>query len=439
MLQDTILKKILPTTSDSLKIKSAAEELKSKCADTIKKLKINAEPVLVGSVAKGTYLKKPDIDIFIMFPKDTKRSVLEKYGLKIGETVLNGKRKYAEHPYTTGIYKGYEVDIVPCYKIEKTSEKMSAVDRTPFHTKYIIENLKDEQKNDVRLLKQFMKGVGVYGAEASVQGFSGYLSELLILNYRNFNAVIKEASCWKRRILIGSHAERFDEPMVFVDPVDENRNVASALSDEKLSLFIHACKEYIKNPRIEFFFPKKIKPLSKKHLLKMMNERETGFIALIFDKPDIIDDNLYPQLRKCEKSIHSLCIENDFKVIDSGFYTGDEVFMVFEFESLELSNMKKHYGPMIFMPDAENFREKWKNAGFTKPYIELNRWVVNIKRKYPDAKDLINKKITGLSIGRDVLKSVGKKYKIVEGKNIVTKKYLLYLTMFMNKKFRWEY
>jgi len=439
MLQDTILKKILPTSSESLKIKSAAEELKGKCADTIKKLGINAEPILVGSVAKGTYLKKPDIDIFIMFPKDTKRDVLEKYGLKIGETVLKGERKYAEHPYTTGIYKGYEVDIVPCYKIEKTSEKMTAVDRTPFHTKYIIENLKEKQKNDVRLLKQFMKGVGVYGAEASVQGFSGYLCELLILKYGGFNAVIKEASCWKKRILIGSHAERFDEPMVFVDPVDEKRNVASALSDEKLSLFIHACNEYVKNPKSEFFFPKKIKPLSKKHLLKMMNERKTGFIALVFDKPNIIDDNVYPQLRKCEKSIRALCTENDFKVIDSGFYVNNEIFMIFELESLTLPLMKKHYGPMIFMSDAKNFREKWKKNVFTKPYIEKNRWVVKIKRKYPDVKNLLNEKITGLSIGRDVLKSVRKSFKIIEGKNIMQKKYLLYLTMFMDKKFRWEY
>ncbi|MCG2825171.1 MAG: hypothetical protein L6265_01110, partial [Thermoplasmatales archaeon] len=201
----------------------------------------------------------------------------------------------------------------------------------------------------------------------------------------------------------------------------------------------HACMEYIKNPRIEFFFPKKIKPLSKKQILKMMNERETGFTALIFDKPDIIDDNLYPQLRKCEKTIHSLCTENDFRVIDSGFYVDDEIFMVFELESLTLPLMKKHYGPMIFLSDAKNFREKWKKNVFTKPYIEKNRWVVNIKRKYPDVKNLLNEKITGLSTGRDVLKSVRKKFRVVEEKNIVTKKYLLYLTRFMDKKFRWEY
>jgi tRNA nucleotidyltransferase (CCA-adding enzyme) len=31
-----------------------------------------------------------------------------------------------------------------------------------------------------------MKGTGVYGAEAKVEGFSGYLTELLVINYGSF-------------------------------------------------------------------------------------------------------------------------------------------------------------------------------------------------------------------------------------------------------------
>ncbi len=437
MIESQVLKRIVPTKDEDLKINEIVEELKNKCRDEIKKLKINAEPILVGSVAKDTHLKKPDIDIFILFQKNTSRKQLEKYGLEIGKNVLNGKRKYAEHPYTTGVYKGYEIDLVPCYKITDTKEKMSAVDRTPFHTKYIIENLKKGQKNDVRLLKQFMKGIGVYSAEAKIQGFSGYLCELLILKYGSFQTLIKEACKWKERVLIEKIPKRFDEPMVFVDPVDENRNVASALSDEKLSLFTHSCREYIKNPGVKFFFPKKPRPLSKKILLKMMVERGTGFIAIVLDKIDIIDENLYPQLRKCEKSIRALCNENNFRVIDSGFYVNNEIFTIFELESLKLPSMKKHYGPMIFMPDAKKFREKWKKNAFTSPYIEKNRWVVNIKRKYINVSDLINENINNLSIGKDLSKI--KNFRILEGKDIAQKKYLLHLTMFMDKKFRWEY
>jgi tRNA nucleotidyltransferase (CCA-adding enzyme) len=44
---------------------------------------------------------------------------------------------------------------------------------------------------EVRLLKKFMKGTGVYGAEIKIGGFSGYLCELLILKYRSFAQTIE--------------------------------------------------------------------------------------------------------------------------------------------------------------------------------------------------------------------------------------------------------
>jgi len=43
-------------------------------------------------------------------------------------------------------------------------------------------------------LKQFMKGIGVYGSELRRRGFSGYLTELLVINYGSFLGVLKEAS-----------------------------------------------------------------------------------------------------------------------------------------------------------------------------------------------------------------------------------------------------
>ena len=97
----------------------------------------------------------------------------------------NSEESYAEHPYIRGYYKNYKIEIVPCYKIEKASQKLSAVDRTPLHTQFIKENLKENQKKEVRLLKQFLIGIDWYGAEADVEGFSGYLCEILILTFKS--------------------------------------------------------------------------------------------------------------------------------------------------------------------------------------------------------------------------------------------------------------
>jgi tRNA adenylyltransferase (EC 2.7.7.25) len=54
----------------------------------------------------------------------------------------------------------------------------------------VISNLHREQKDEVRLLKKFMKGIGVYGAEIKVKGFSGYVAELLVYFYDSFRNVL---------------------------------------------------------------------------------------------------------------------------------------------------------------------------------------------------------------------------------------------------------
>ena len=93
------------------------------------------------------------------------------------------------------------VNIVPCYKV-KRGEWVSATDRTPFHTDYVKPLLDEQMAEEVRLLKRFMKGVGVYGAEIKIGGFSGYLCELLVLNYGSFTEVLRSAANWKERTII---------------------------------------------------------------------------------------------------------------------------------------------------------------------------------------------------------------------------------------------
>ncbi|MEW6069420.1 MAG: CCA tRNA nucleotidyltransferase, partial [Candidatus Thermoplasmatota archaeon] len=407
-------------------------------------LSVDAQPLIVGSVAKDTWLKKPDIDIFVLFSKHIPRKELEEKGLKIGREVLpEGMLKYAEHPYTSGFYRDYEIDIVPCYKIEKSAERITAVDRSPLHTRYIIENLHEEQKGEVRLLKQFLKGISCYGAEAQVQGFSGYLSELLIIKYRNFRNLIKEAQHWQKSLrieLVRSNA-KFDSPLVVIDPVDPKRNVASAVSAEKFTTFIHACKEYLKAPKLEFFFPGKRKLLSKVSLLKKLKERRTNILGIEFDKPDIIPDNLYPQLRKCKQALLQLCKEYDFKIIRSDFYVNKNIVFIFEFEIFELPNVRKHLGPHIWSENSKDFLAKWARSkkALTKPYIEDDRWAVDIKRDFTNAKALIDSKILKLSLGKDITEIIKKRfYKIIESEKLASPKYSKYLNEFLDKSFRWE-
>lgn len=443
-LEREILRKITPIKLERRRVNAVIEELVERASKAIKALRINALPLVVGSVAKDTWLKKPDIDIFILFPLATERKKLEEQGLEIGRRVLpKGERKYAEHPYTSGLYKGYAIDIVPCYKIEHPEQRLSAVDRTPLHTEYVLKNLAREQKKEVRLLKQFLKGIGCYGAEAQVQGFSGYLCELLILKYKNFKKLVREVQSWRapKRVELVKSKAVFDSPLVVIDPVDPSRNVASALSSEKFGVFVHLCKEYLKEPRKEFFFPKELKPLTPAQLLKKLAERGTNLLALEFEKPALIPDNLYPQLRKCRDAILKLCSQHDFKIFNSDFYVNKNVLMIFEFEVFELPLVKKHFGPELWNENSKRFLAKWKKSktALSKPYLEDGRWVIDIKREFTSAQDLIQTKVSTLSLGKDIGRIINKKFRILSQKELVQNKYIKPLTAFLDKRFCWEY
>ena len=139
-----------------------------------------------GSIAKDTWLSEnPDIDIFMRLPTSIPRRNLGDIGLKIAKKAAGDAKqleRFAEHPYLEIFLSGYRVDIVPCYDA-KPGEWQSATDRTPYHTDYINTHLSKEKRGEVRLLKRFLQGIGVYGAELKIGGFSGYLCELLIMKF----------------------------------------------------------------------------------------------------------------------------------------------------------------------------------------------------------------------------------------------------------------
>ncbi|HOV68648.1 MAG TPA: nucleotidyltransferase domain-containing protein, partial [Methanoregulaceae archaeon] len=99
--------------------------------------------MVVGSAARGTWVRGDrDLDLFLLFPPGMDRDSLEREGLALARKIAlefgDGYReKYAEHPYINATVDGIDVDLVPCYRVDSASGIKSAVDRTPFHTRYI--------------------------------------------------------------------------------------------------------------------------------------------------------------------------------------------------------------------------------------------------------------------------------------------------------------
>ncbi len=432
-LEEKVLSRVRPSPSDRERISETAEALMDILCS---KAGGRFQPLLVGSVPKGTFLKDPDIDVFLLYPVNVSKEIMAKEALALGREILRGPvEKYAEHPYIHGTYGGYDADIVPCYKVEDIGDMRSSVDRTPLHTGYIIDNLPSGRRDDVLLLKSFLKGIGAYGAHAQVKGFSGYLCELMVLYYGSFEEVLRGAASWKFKETIEMvEAEReFDEFFVFVDPVDPRRNVASAVDEETFALFIYAAKTYLETPKLSYFFPSEVKKRGDEKLLAILRKRGTHLVLLSFPRPDIIDENLYPQVEKACRKLHEHMEMNDFQVLHSGHNIDHNISLLFELEHGELAHIKKHRGPPVYNPNAARFSNKYGDD----VYIEGNRLMTDRPREFVTISSLIVNIIEDVDMGSDLNEIMVKELKIVQGEDTVVHAPDA-VNIFFDKSFPWE-
>ncbi|MCL2296352.1 MAG: CCA tRNA nucleotidyltransferase [Methanomassiliicoccaceae archaeon] len=405
-LESQILEKIKPTAEEVKRIDDIANALKKEVEDYVKEHNIDVETRFVGSYAKGTYLSDPDIDLFILFPETVSHKDLETIGLSVGEALMKGGEKvYSEHPYTRGTYMGMDVDLVPSYSIKTTDKLRTAVDRTPFHTQYILDKLKDPQKDEVRLLKRFMKGIGVYGAEPNTRGFSGYLCELLILHYGSFRRVLEGANEWREgmAIVLEKKGPPIMGPLVVYDPVDQKRNVASAVHLDTMALFIVASKAYLSSPSEKFFFPLERQPYSREKLQMISDNNGSRMVTVVFDRPDVIEDNLYSQLWKTRYALTRKLNDFDYTVLRTVHEMYEKKLeIVFELERDVLSKTYKHTGPPVWVRAADPFLSKWKNNIYGPPFIEEGCWNVIAERMYFTAKEMLADEAAVSGIGREI-------------------------------------
>jgi tRNA nucleotidyltransferase (CCA-adding enzyme) len=428
----TVLKRVTPSRDEQAKIEALAKKLEKKVASASKQFGVKAKVRVEGSVAKDTWLSgEPEIDVFMRVPASTPRDSLGDVCLRVAKEATKGSEqieRFAEHPYLEAFVDATRVNIVPCYAT-RSGEWLSATDRTPYHTDYINKNLNVKMRSQVRLLKKFMKGIGAYGAEIKVGGFSGYLCELLVLRYESFLDAVEAFAQHKQRMVIdieGFYGNRqrevdllFDEPLVVVDPVDRARNVASAVRKLNLYTFIAAAQAFVKKPSLTFFYPPATIAMNAGKVRKEFERRHRGptTVFVAFGRVDAVPDILWGQLYKSLRSMHKLVELSDFSLLRDFAWSDEKDLNVFGFE-LEhccIPGVKKHLGPPLEKEqECEKFLAKHLNAprSVAGPYIEDGRWVVQVRRNHTDACALL----------REKLKDGGKNAGIAEGISHVLKK-----------------
>ncbi len=376
-----------------------------------------------GSFAKGTWLpEKADVDIFIKFRANVSEKEFSELGKKIGFSTLKGYGpyvRYAEHPFVEAQINDTKVNLVPCYDVLEGNWKSSA-DRSPFHTRYMIRSLSAQMKNDVRLLKAFLKANGIYGAEIARQGFSGYVAEVLVLNFGSFEGVIKAISKLKQGQIIGNAAKSFDTPIVIMDPVDANRNLGAAISTENVGKFVLAARAFLKKPSMSFFIPKKRSQKASSTSLK-------NILVLTFRYKQRSPDIIWGQLKRAATSITTQIEQEGFSVLRRSAVISENntASLLFLLKSRKLDQHHVRTGPDFFTAaHVEKFVESNKKKSTTM-WISGEGKIHSLQRRTNiDAvlflKNLIKKNLakSGVPVG---LKNDIKKFRITDGNKITSK------------------
>ncbi|WP_336360818.1 CCA tRNA nucleotidyltransferase [Haladaptatus sp. ZSTT2] len=417
-----------PDADEQTRLRAAADALLDRTQDAIDDLAVEADTVLVGSTARGTWISGDrDIDVFVRFPADLPREKLERLGLQIGSEVLpDGHEEYAEHPYTKGEFNGFSVDLVPCYDVPTASDIKSAVDRTPFHTAYLNDHLTPELAGDVRLAKQFLKGIGVYGSDLRTEGFSGYLTELLILEYGSLLALLEAAADWKPPVKFDpeSHGHRsFTDPLVVIDPTDPLRNVAAAVSPDNVARLQHYARAFLADPSEALFVATAPDPFTEDQVRTAIEHRETVPVAVRFETPDIVEDQLYPQLRKSVDGMASELNRRGFDVLRSATFAADTAVLFVELEVATRPAVERHEGPPVHVKaHAAGFFEKYADdPAVFGPFVDGDRYVVERDREFTTAKAFLESDaLFDVALGASVQRHIEQEYDVLVGDEVAT-------------------
>jgi len=354
-----------PSKSGQKKLAKISNDIKNEILNF--KDKRILKVTLGGSFAKGTWLDNDtDIDFFVMIEQTVDRKEFEELGKKVGYHALKKYKpylRYSEHPYVEGKVDGIRVNIVPCYKVEKNRWK-SAADRSPYHTDFMQKMLNEFLKSQVRVLKLFLKSIGTYGSQISISGFSGYVTEVLILKYGSFRNVLQTFAELVPNYVVSIDTpdetiiSKFKSPIIIIDPIDANRNLGAAISADCVAKFVLASRHFLKDPSFEFF------KVSHKPNAKTITQIKSNLLVVEFKIQRRSPDIIWGQLKRKLASISKQLENARFEIIKTFCFTDEQERAAFIFmsEVAKLPKLTVNDGPEIFLgAETDAFIKKRKS------------------------------------------------------------------------------
>ena len=393
---DAVESAIIMGSDESEQLSSVMSEFEEKVTSELSKQGVVANLFVGGSVGKGTCLPGiHDIDYFMRFD-------LKKYGdeniSEVCEGVLSSifkdvLRLKGSRDYFRVKINDYEIEIIPVLYIKRINQAQNLTDQSPFHVNWIKKNVKAKKKLDfdMRLAKQFFRASGVYGAESWIGGFSGHVTEILVVHYGGFEKLLKAVLKWKDKTIIDVEKaytgkdvlEILDDaktvgPLVVVDPVDKDRNAAAALGLDKFELLQSKSEAFLKKPHKKFFDEIEITVDD----IKKMGKRNRVLIWKAPPEDDKMDVSGAKMVKYAEH-IARMFKNEEFIVLDSGMYWNKHdsglVWVIVDKKALTKNQIIK--GPQTFGMQNHILAFKKKYAR-RKYWREGYHYYAEIPRKY---------------------------------------------------------
>jgi len=367
-----ILKEIKPDKKEEIR-------LKERINNFIKKIKIkDTKVILGGSGAKGTWLRNQvDADIFVKFDyrKYKDKDISKILGKSIKKKFPKVELMHGSRDYFNIAYDNFIFEIIPVLDIKKASEAKNITDISPLHALWVRKNSNEKMRDEIRKFKYFLKINDLYGAESYIRGFSGYVAEILIIYYKSLDNLIKNIRRWKagQVIDIEHHGTAFSlneskkSPLIIIDPVQNDRNAAAALSKEKFDRLISLSKKKIS-------FNKKKLDFKKYNLILEVIPKK--------NKKDVMGAKSLKIFEYIKKNLEK------FYVKDALFKFDNKVLMYFKLKKTILDKYSEHQGPPIAIEDG--CRKFLRKYGKQKTYVKNNRYYVKLLNRNRKVKAHIN-------------------------------------------------
>ena len=331
-----------------------------------------------------------DIDIYVKFnPKKYKNEEISKILKKeLKQRFKKIEMLHGSRDYYRVYEKKYTIEIIPIMDIKKVEEAQNITDISPFHAKWVK---KRKKGNEVRLVKAFCKAQNCYGAESYIQGFSGYVLEILTIHYGSFEKFIKKVAKWQRKEYVDpeKHGVKLNKaktysPLILIDPVQADRNAAAALSRKKYNKLIQAAQKFLHKSVEEAFEKKEI-------TIEELERRAKGKKLILLEvkplrgKEDVIGAKLLKALNYLRKQL----MLKEFKIYDYNWKWDKKALFWFILDKDDLPDFREHRGPRLKQKKhVEKFKQKNKKYQI---YKKQGRVYSKMPREYKKAEQLVKK------------------------------------------------